>query len=90
MSSQVVELLQAYEASSYNLMESHRCILQQEISQLHNRNVELNRLGDTQDSIQFLQVRATLLEIFYALNDNFDSLAKCGTDTALAFSFTFL
>uniref|UniRef100_A0A3B4DNZ6 Uncharacterized protein n=1 Tax=Pygocentrus nattereri TaxID=42514 RepID=A0A3B4DNZ6_PYGNA len=54
MSSQVMELLQTYEASSYNRTEAHRYRLQQEISQLCKQKEELNRLANTQDSIQFL------------------------------------
>lgn len=56
MSSQVMELLQAQEASSYNRVESHRCRLQKEISQLYKRDEELSRLSNSQDSIQFLKV----------------------------------
>ncbi|KAL7831977.1 hypothetical protein AOLI_G00295250 [Acnodon oligacanthus] len=54
MSSQVMELLQTSEASSYNRIEAHRYRLQQEISQLCKQQEELNRLANTQDSIQFL------------------------------------
>ncbi|KAI4901362.1 hypothetical protein NFI96_001299 [Prochilodus magdalenae] len=59
MSSQVMELLQAYEASSYNSIEAHRYRLQQEISQLHRQEDELNRLANTQDSIQFINALVT-------------------------------
>ncbi|XP_036455085.1 finTRIM family, member 86 isoform X2 [Colossoma macropomum] len=54
MSSQVMQLLQTYEASSYNHIEADRYRLQQEISQLCKQQEELNRLANTQDSIQFL------------------------------------
>lgn len=56
MSSQVMEILQAYEASTYNCIEGHRYRLQDEISQLNKQDEELNRLAQSQDSIQFLKV----------------------------------
>ncbi|KAF4086170.1 hypothetical protein AMELA_G00103170 [Ameiurus melas] len=59
MRSQVMELLQAYEASSYNRLESHRYRLQEEISQLYKEDEELNRLTNSQDSIQFLKTLDT-------------------------------
>ncbi|XP_053503722.1 finTRIM family, member 86 isoform X2 [Ictalurus furcatus] len=59
MRSQVMELLQAYEASSYNRLESHRYRLQEEISQLYKEDEELKRLTNSQDSIQFLKTLDT-------------------------------
>ncbi|KAK3531789.1 hypothetical protein QTP70_029749 [Hemibagrus guttatus] len=59
MSSQVNELLQAYEASCYHRIEGHGYKLQEEISQLYKQDVELNRLTKTQDSIQFLKTLDT-------------------------------
>lgn len=56
MSSQVTEVLQAYEASAFNRIESHRYKLQEEISRLHRQDEELNRRSNSQDSIQFLKV----------------------------------
>ncbi|XP_026790701.3 finTRIM family, member 86 [Pangasianodon hypophthalmus] len=59
MSSQVTELLQAYEASTYNRVESHRYRLQEEISQLYKQDEERIRLTNSQDSIQFLKTLDT-------------------------------
>ncbi|XP_007236822.3 finTRIM family, member 86 isoform X1 [Astyanax mexicanus] len=54
MNSQVMELFQTYEASSFNHIEAHRFRLHQEISKLNKQQEELNSLANTQDSIQFL------------------------------------
>lgn len=56
MRSQVMEVLQAHEASAFNALESQRYKLQAEIGQLHKQDEELNRLSISQDSIQFLKV----------------------------------
>ncbi|KAK1786066.1 hypothetical protein P4O66_017798, partial [Electrophorus voltai] len=54
MNSHVTELLQNYESSYYNRIEDQRYRLQQEICQLYKQEEELNRIANTEDSIQFL------------------------------------
>ncbi|XP_026861605.2 finTRIM family, member 86 [Electrophorus electricus] len=54
MNSHVTELLQNYESSYYNRIEDQRYRLQQEICQLYKQEEELNRMANTEDSIQFL------------------------------------
>uniref|UniRef100_A0A4W4HGH2 Tripartite motif-containing protein 16-like n=1 Tax=Electrophorus electricus TaxID=8005 RepID=A0A4W4HGH2_ELEEL len=56
MNSHVTELLQNYESSYYNRIEDQRYRLQQEICQLYKQEEELNRMANTEDSIQFLNV----------------------------------
>ncbi|XP_066521618.1 finTRIM family, member 86 [Hoplias malabaricus] len=63
MKSQVLELLQTYEASACNHIEAHHLRLQQEISQLRKQQDELNRLAHIQDSIQFLNALVTVGDV---------------------------
>ncbi|KAG7321801.1 hypothetical protein KOW79_014659 [Hemibagrus wyckioides] len=59
MSSQVNELLRAYEASCYHRTEGHGYKLQEEIRQLYKQDAELHSLTKPQDSIQFLKTLDT-------------------------------
>ncbi|KAI5099034.1 hypothetical protein C0J45_11173, partial [Silurus meridionalis] len=63
MRSQVAELLQAHEMTCYNRLESHRYRLQEEISRLYKQDDELNRLNNSQDSIQFLKTLDTTCDV---------------------------
>ncbi|KAI5625620.1 hypothetical protein C0J50_14834, partial [Silurus asotus] len=68
MRSQVAELLQSHEMTCYNRLESHRYRLQEEISRLYKQDDELNRLNNSQDSIQFLKTLDTTCDV-----DTFES-----------------
>ncbi|XP_060800115.1 finTRIM family, member 86 isoform X2 [Neoarius graeffei] len=74
MSSQVMEILQAYEASTYNCIEGHRYRLQDEISQLNKQDEELNRLAQSQDSIQFLKTLDTTGDVDVVGNAQLETL----------------
>ncbi|XP_076832886.1 finTRIM family, member 86 [Brachyhypopomus gauderio] len=63
MSSHVTELLHNYESSYYNRLEANRYRLQHEISQLAKREEELNRLSNTEDSIQFLHNIDSMMDV---------------------------
>ncbi|KAM9468680.1 finTRIM family, member 86 isoform 1-T1 [Clarias gariepinus] len=76
MSSQVMELIQAYGASTDNRIESHRYKLQEEISELHKQEEELNRLTNSQDSIQFLTTLDTTCNVDVGGNAQLETLPQ--------------
>ncbi|KAF5897727.1 E3 ubiquitin/ISG15 ligase TRIM25-like [Clarias magur] len=76
MRSQVMDVLQAYGASTDNRIESHHYKLQDEISQLHKQEDELNRLTNSQDSIQFLKTFDTTCDVDMGANAQLETLPQ--------------